>query len=172
MPLASNNERTATVEVTRPSERLVSPFHGSERLMTLLELSQLLGVPVATLYRWRHRGEGSTGYRMFDTGGRLWRRGSRRRPISGPSGSAFGQKRATGRWRASYRGPDRREWPKDLRPTDCRGPLLAGMSFAMAREGLTDPGHARVTVGRWSLHWLTAKARHRRPPLASRTGRS
>jgi hypothetical protein len=42
MPLASNNERTATVEVTRPSERLVSPFHGSERLMTLLELSQLL----------------------------------------------------------------------------------------------------------------------------------
>jgi len=95
MPLASNNERTATVEVTRPSERLVSPFHGSERLMTLLELSQLLGVPVATLYLWRHRGEGSTGYRMFDTGGRLWKRGSRRRPISGPSGSAFGQKRAT-----------------------------------------------------------------------------
>ena len=84
MPLASNNERTATVEVTRPSERLVSPFHGSERLMTLLELSQLLGVPVATLYLWRHRGEGSTGYRMFDTGGRLWRRGSRRRPIGGP----------------------------------------------------------------------------------------
>jgi len=32
------------------------------------------------------------------------------------------------------------------------------MSFAMAREGLTDPRHARVTVGRWSLHWLTAKA--------------
>jgi hypothetical protein len=88
MPLASNNERTATVEVTRPSERLVSPFHGSERLMTLLELSQLLGVPVATLYRWRHRGEGSMGYRMFNTGGRLWRRGSRRRPISGPSGNA------------------------------------------------------------------------------------
>jgi len=64
MPLASNNERTATVEVTRPSERLVSPFHGSERLMTLLELSQLLGVPVATLYGWRHRGEGPAGYRI------------------------------------------------------------------------------------------------------------
>ena len=32
--------------------------------MTLLEVSQLLGVPVATLYRWRHRGEGPTGYRI------------------------------------------------------------------------------------------------------------
>jgi len=64
MPLASNNERTATVKGTRPSERLVSPFEGSERLMTLLEVSQLLGVPVATLYRWRHRGEGPAGYRI------------------------------------------------------------------------------------------------------------
>jgi excisionase family DNA binding protein len=64
MPLASNNERTATVEVARPSERLIRPFQGSERLMTLLEVSQLLGVPVATLYRWRHRGEGPSGYRI------------------------------------------------------------------------------------------------------------
>jgi excisionase family DNA binding protein len=64
MPLRSNNERTATVEVARPSERLVGPFQGSDRLMTLLEVSQLLGVPVATLYRWRHRGEGPTGYRI------------------------------------------------------------------------------------------------------------
>jgi excisionase family DNA binding protein len=63
-PLASNNERTATVDVTRPPERLVSPFQGSERLMTLLEVSQLLDVPVATLYRWRRRGEGPTGYRI------------------------------------------------------------------------------------------------------------
>lgn len=82
MSLASDNERTATVKGTRRSERLVSPFDGSERLMTLLEVSQLLCVPVATLYRWRYRGEGPTGYRMdvmFDTGGPLWRRGSRRR---------------------------------------------------------------------------------------------
>ena len=64
MPLASNNERTATVEVTRPPESPVSPVQGSERLMTLLEVSQLLGVPVATLYRWRNRGEGPTGYRI------------------------------------------------------------------------------------------------------------
>ena len=63
MPLRSNNQRTA-MEVARPSGRLVGPAEGSERLMTLLEVSQLLGVPVATLYRWRHRGEGPTGYRI------------------------------------------------------------------------------------------------------------
>ena len=64
MPLASNDERTPTVGLTRPQEHRVSPFQGSERLMTLLEVSQLLGVPVATLYAWRHRGEGPTGYRI------------------------------------------------------------------------------------------------------------
>ena len=64
MSLASNNARTAKVKGTRPSERSVSPFEDSERLMTLLEVSQLLGVPVATLYRWRYHGEGPTGYRI------------------------------------------------------------------------------------------------------------
>ena len=37
---------------------------GSERLMTLKELSELLGVPMSTLYAWRYRGEGPTGYRI------------------------------------------------------------------------------------------------------------
>ena len=35
-----------------------------ERLMTLSDLSEMLGVPVATLYGWRHRGEGPQGYRI------------------------------------------------------------------------------------------------------------
>ena len=37
---------------------------GSERLMTLTELSELLGVPMSTLYAWRYRGEGPAGYRI------------------------------------------------------------------------------------------------------------
>jgi hypothetical protein len=51
MPVASNDERTATVGITQPQEPLVRPFQDSERLMTLLEVSQLLGAPVATLLR-------------------------------------------------------------------------------------------------------------------------
>ncbi|SER27301.1 helix-turn-helix transcriptional regulator [Microlunatus flavus] len=35
-----------------------------ERLLTIHELSAMLGVPVATLYGWRHRGEGPQGYRI------------------------------------------------------------------------------------------------------------
>ena len=35
-----------------------------ERLMTLPELSEMLGVPIETLYGWRHRGEGPAGYRI------------------------------------------------------------------------------------------------------------
>ena len=36
----------------------------TERLMTLADLAEFLGVPVGTLYGWRHRGEGPPGYRI------------------------------------------------------------------------------------------------------------
>jgi hypothetical protein len=32
-----------------------------DRLMTITDLSEMLGVPVDTLYGWRHRGEGPAG---------------------------------------------------------------------------------------------------------------
>ena len=35
-----------------------------ERLMTIAELSVMLGVPIDTLYGWRHRGIGPAGYRI------------------------------------------------------------------------------------------------------------
>jgi excisionase family DNA binding protein len=35
-----------------------------DRLMTITRLSEMLGVPVHTLYGWRHRGEGPAGYRI------------------------------------------------------------------------------------------------------------
>jgi excisionase family DNA binding protein len=41
-----------------------SPAEAPERLMTLAELSELLGVPISTLYAWRCRGEGPAGYRI------------------------------------------------------------------------------------------------------------
>lgn len=36
----------------------------SERLLTIGELGAMLGVPVDTLYGWRHRGVGPQGYRI------------------------------------------------------------------------------------------------------------
>ncbi len=43
------------------------------RLLNVVEVSQLLQVPVATIYRWRHRGEGPPAIRVgrhlrFDPG--------------------------------------------------------------------------------------------------------
>ena len=35
-----------------------------ERLLSIVELSEMLGIPVDTLYGWRHRGEGPQGYRI------------------------------------------------------------------------------------------------------------
>jgi excisionase family DNA binding protein len=39
-------------------------MHQTERLMTLADLSDMLGVPVNTLYGWRVRGAGPPGYRI------------------------------------------------------------------------------------------------------------
>ena len=35
-----------------------------ERLLTVNDLSEMLGIPVDTLYGWRHRGQGPQGYRV------------------------------------------------------------------------------------------------------------
>jgi excisionase family DNA binding protein len=64
MTVASKKEQTATVKVTRPAERRLGPIQRTDRLMTMAEVSDLLGIPVSTLYGWRHRGEGPAGYRI------------------------------------------------------------------------------------------------------------
>lgn len=35
-----------------------------ERLLTVSDVSEMLGIPVDTLYGWRHRGQGPQGYRV------------------------------------------------------------------------------------------------------------
>ena len=35
-----------------------------ERLLSIPDLAECLGLPKTTIYRWRHRGEGPTGYRV------------------------------------------------------------------------------------------------------------
>ena len=35
-----------------------------DRLLTVEELAEYLGVPVATIYTWRHRREGPPGFRV------------------------------------------------------------------------------------------------------------
>jgi len=39
-------------------------MEAQERLLTVEELASYLGVPVATLYQWRHRRQGPPGFRV------------------------------------------------------------------------------------------------------------
>ena len=64
MSVASKNERIATVKVTRPPERRLGAIQGTDRLMMMAEVSDLLGIPISTLYGWRYRREGPAGYRI------------------------------------------------------------------------------------------------------------
>ena len=34
-----------------------------DKLMSLMDVSEMLGIPVHTLYRWRYKGDGPVGYR-------------------------------------------------------------------------------------------------------------
>ena len=35
-----------------------------DKLMSLTEVSEMLGIPLHTLYRWRYKGDGPVGYRV------------------------------------------------------------------------------------------------------------
>jgi len=43
---------------------MVEPAAGEGRLWTVPELAAFLGVPVATIYKWRTTGDGPTGLRI------------------------------------------------------------------------------------------------------------
>jgi hypothetical protein len=49
MSVASKNERTAMVKVTRPPAHRLGPMQGTDRLMTMAEVSDLLGIPISRL---------------------------------------------------------------------------------------------------------------------------
>lgn len=50
----------STVRVTGNGSQMDS----NERLLTIKEVADYLGVPVATLYQWRYRREGPPGFRI------------------------------------------------------------------------------------------------------------
>jgi excisionase family DNA binding protein len=39
-------------------------LQAGEKLLSLTDVSEMLGIPVHTLYRWRHNGDGPAGYRV------------------------------------------------------------------------------------------------------------
>ena len=43
---------------------MINGMEQGDRLLTVQELAEYLGVPVATLYQWRYRREGPKGFRV------------------------------------------------------------------------------------------------------------
>jgi excisionase family DNA binding protein len=43
---------------------MIMTLQAGERLMSLTDVSEMLGIPVHTLSRWRHNGDGPAGYRV------------------------------------------------------------------------------------------------------------
>jgi excisionase family DNA binding protein len=41
---------------------MIMTLQGNDKLLSLTDLSEILGIPVHTLYRWRHNGDGPAGY--------------------------------------------------------------------------------------------------------------
>ena len=40
-------------------------LQADDKLMSLTDVSEMLGIPVHTLYRWRYNGDGPAGYRVW-----------------------------------------------------------------------------------------------------------
>jgi excisionase family DNA binding protein len=43
---------------------MIMTLQAGDKLMSPADVSEMLGIPVHTLYRWRYKGDGPTGYRV------------------------------------------------------------------------------------------------------------
>lgn len=51
-------------QVSSAKEPVPGPRQKMERLLSVDEVAEFLGIPVATLYQWRHKGAGPAAYRV------------------------------------------------------------------------------------------------------------
>ena len=43
---------------------MIMALQAGDRLLSITDLSEMLGISVHTLYRWRYKGDGPVGYRV------------------------------------------------------------------------------------------------------------
>ena len=43
---------------------MIMALQAGDKLMSITDLSEMLGISVHTLYRWRYKGDGPVGYRV------------------------------------------------------------------------------------------------------------
>jgi excisionase family DNA binding protein len=65
--LAENEDlvrRTGVTQEPPTGKKMIMTLGAGDKLMSLTDVSEMLGIPVHTLYRWRYRGDGPVGYRV------------------------------------------------------------------------------------------------------------
>jgi excisionase family DNA binding protein len=65
--LAENEDlvrRTRRAQEPPTRKKMIMTPKAGDKLMSLTDVSEMLGIPVHTLYRWRYRGDGPVGYRV------------------------------------------------------------------------------------------------------------
>jgi excisionase family DNA binding protein len=61
----SHGDSKAPLCLPVPFEKeMIMTLPASDKLMSLTDVSEMLGIPVHTLYRWRYMGDGPVGYRV------------------------------------------------------------------------------------------------------------
>jgi len=59
---ADSKDRCASQYHSR--KKMIMTLQAGDKLMSLTDVSEMLGIPVHTMYRWRYRGDGPVGYRV------------------------------------------------------------------------------------------------------------
>ena len=70
-PVERSGDCAQVATLTRRAEnaaiherKTIMTLHAGDKLMSPTDVSEMLGIPVHTLYRWRYKGDGPTGYRV------------------------------------------------------------------------------------------------------------
>lgn len=147
--------------------------------LTVKQLADILQVPVATVYRWRHLGEGPRGIRVSGRHVRFRRCDVevflREHEDPAPTGLARSRclmasiERRPDRpkqWRAKYRTPDGRVHSRSFaRKVDAER-FLAIVETDRSRGTWVDPIRARQTLEAWTKQWRASKVDLRPSTLA------
>jgi excisionase family DNA binding protein len=53
-----------SIDLPSARKKMIMTVQTRDKLMSLTDVSEMLGIPVQTLYRWRCKGDGPAGYRV------------------------------------------------------------------------------------------------------------
>jgi excisionase family DNA binding protein len=53
-----------SIDLPSTRKKMIMTVQARDKLMSLTDISEMLDIPVQTLYRWRSKGDGPAGYRV------------------------------------------------------------------------------------------------------------